>query len=459
MRWVPKVTGPFEGGVVWRLRETSDFGMRVPSAPQSGLPRILSVSIRGRKFELSLWPDPRAAEIQQASRREDPRPVNFWNSLTPAERQAFEAVAQERVFARGARLMQEGEQANYVMVIRSGWTRITVSGEHGERIIAERGPGQLVGERGALRLNLRSATVIALDTVRALAMKTEDFASFIGSHPRVLDIVESQIYDRLTEEQAGRVAESRPATPQVEPVAHPAADGPHRRELAGENCTVLLTDVVGFGGLHRDDGDRLIIRQAILDMTRTSLGKLWEQCHTEDRGDGLLIVAPPMILTAQLMERLHRQLPPALKRHNHIYGESVRIQLRIAVNVGPVTTDSFGMSGEAIIRTARLLEAPALKEAMASTRASLGIIASDFVYETAIRHTVDGWMDSHQYDAVRVRVKESDTPAWMQLIDQPSPERRLRDPLSRVRIPITSVSVIAAGSLLPPRPCCAGGVR
>ena len=52
--------------------------------------------------------------------------VNFWSSLTPAEQQAFTAVAHERAFARGATLMQEGEQANYVIVILSGWTRITV---------------------------------------------------------------------------------------------------------------------------------------------------------------------------------------------------------------------------------------------------------------------------------------------------------------------------------------------
>src|ERR1022692_276669 len=126
--------------------------------------------------------------------------VSFWNSLEPSERQAFTAVAHERNFARGARLMREGEQADYVMLILAGWTKITVQDSGGERVIAERGPGQLVGERGALRVNVRSATVVALETVHALVMRTEDFASFVSAHPRVLDVVESQIYDRLTEE-------------------------------------------------------------------------------------------------------------------------------------------------------------------------------------------------------------------------------------------------------------------
>jgi len=98
--------------------------------------------------------------------------THFLDYLAPAVRLAFTAVADERTFPRGATIMQEGDQSNYVMVILSGWTQISTSVDGGERLIAERGPGQLVGERGALRLHVRSATVTALNTVRALVMKT-----------------------------------------------------------------------------------------------------------------------------------------------------------------------------------------------------------------------------------------------------------------------------------------------
>ena len=57
-----------------------------------------------------------------------------------------------------------------------------------QRTIAERGPGQLVGERGAFQVNVRSATVVALQTVQTLVMKTEDFAAFVSAHPGVLGI-------------------------------------------------------------------------------------------------------------------------------------------------------------------------------------------------------------------------------------------------------------------------------
>ena len=89
------------------------------------------------------------------------------------------------------------------MVILGGWTQVTVRHNGSERVIAERGPGQLVGERAALRSHVRSATVTALTEVKALVMRTDDFASFISAHSRVLDVVENQIYQRLTEDPEG----------------------------------------------------------------------------------------------------------------------------------------------------------------------------------------------------------------------------------------------------------------
>lgn len=344
--------------------------------------------------------------------------MNFLDYLNSAERQAFISVAEERTFLRGARIMKEGEPADYVIVIVRGWTQITVRHNGSERVIAERGPGQLVGERGALEVNVRSANVIALGAVHTLVMRTEDFASFIDAHPRVLKFIEGQIYDRLVEEPPRNRGASLPASLPLqfaglhpESTHHPLAEGP-RRLLAGENCTVLLTDVVGFGALDRNDQDRLIIRLSSQEMMRTALGRMWDECISEDRGDGLLIVVPSHIPTAQVIAPLHRELPSELRRHNRTYSEAASIRLRVAVNVGPVMTDMVGMSGEAIIRTARLIEAPAFKDPMIATGATLGIIASEFVYETAIRHAAES-MNVNEYSLVSVNVKESSIPGWI----------------------------------------------
>jgi CRP-like cAMP-binding protein len=338
---------------------------------------------------------------QRASGRRDPGAVIFWEALDPIQRDAFRSVASPRTFAAGARLIAEGDQADYVIVILSGRTKISVDENGRERILAERGPGQLVGERAALRISVRSANVIALDTVQALAVRTGDFAAFISAHPAVLGIVESQLYDRSREDPVRYQPE--------EMLAGFRSSYPHL--LDGENCTVLLSDVVGFGARTRTDEDRRVIREALFRITHVVLQELPHVWSWDDRGDGLLTVVPPSVPTARIIQHLHKELPAAIEEHNRAHPDSARIQLRVAVNVGPVVTDTMGVSGEAIIIAARLVEAPLFKEEIDRARAALGVIASTFIYESVLRHdpSLSG------YSQVRVDVKESSTLAWVKL--------------------------------------------
>jgi Cyclic nucleotide-binding domain len=338
--------------------------------------------------------------------------MSFYSSLTPAERQALLGVATERTFARGARIMREGEPGSDVIVILEGRALITISTQDGERELAERGPGQLIGERAALRVHVRSATVTATEMVRGLVLTTGEFARFISAYPRVLDVVENQIYARLTEDPDSYSADGWPG---MFPLGRVSPEISQRQQpLVGENCTVILTDVVEFGARIRSDRDRQIIRREGLEMMQKLLGPLWGECVHEDRGDGLLIVAPPQVITAKIMECIHRELPGKLRLHNRTYTKSVRIRLRIAVNVGPVMSDPLGMSGDSIIRTARLVEAPVLKDAMRETNSELGIIVSEFVYDTVVGHAPE-YIDPDKYQRVEVISKEFKSPAWMQL--------------------------------------------
>ena len=188
---------------------------------------------------------------------------------------------------------------------------------------------------------------------------------------------------------------------------------------------MILTDVVEFGAPDRSDQDRTLIRLEGLKMMQATLGPLWEDCISEDRGDGLLIVAPPQVPTGKIIECIHRELPGKLRSHNRTYSTHARIHLRIAVNVGPVTSDQLGMSGEAIIRTARLVEAPTVKKAMAATGCGLGIVVSEFVYETAVGQA-GIFIETGEYQKVDVIIKEFRSPAWVRLVNVSPPAR---DPL------------------------------
>lgn len=186
---------------------------------------------------------------------------------------------------------------------------------------------------------------------------------------------------------------------------------------AGQNCSVLMLDVARFAAPHRTDTDRLFIRRTIYKILKSACddsGIPWATCHHEDRGDGVLIVLPPTTPTCLAVYPLLPRLRAGLRRHNRCASEATRIQLRVALDVGPVTPDEEGVSGEVIIRTARMLDAPVFKRDLARSNADLGFITSPFVYDTVIRHDPDN-IDPATYRRLGLRVKESRLSAWMHL--------------------------------------------
>lgn len=329
---------------------------------------------------------------------------SFLDSLSPSERKALTAAARERTFPRRSTPMREGNRADYVMVVLDGWVQISVSEDGQSRVIAKRGPGQLIGEVGILRINARSATVTVMDTVRALVLRTGDFAGFLSDHQRVRAIVDDQIDERLTEE---------PYRWNAFPAKTAAQSLP-----SGENWTVVHTDIVGFGAHERNDRHRRTVRTSNLLIMRASFGHLWDNCIWTDQGDGLLIIVSPAVPTTSAMERLHRELPEKVRQHNRVHEKPSRIRLRVAADVGPVSHDLVGLTGETIIHTARMLDAPVLRKAVASPSVSLGLIVSSFVYDTAIRHA-DEWANPCDYDQVEACVKESRIQARMRLFGRP----------------------------------------
>jgi hypothetical protein len=364
-----------------------DSGHIPPSTPATKHPRGTTFA----KRVAEIVGNSRLPASRRQSRGEDLTAVPFWGALTETEQRAFASVAQECNFVRGTRIMEEGEHSSQVMVIRHGWAKICVRENgpgHAEQTIAMRGPGQLVGERAAMEMTVRSASVIADETVRSLVLTPEDFIAFLHAHPAVRSIVEDQVYRR----------DRHPDKPQ----------------LNGQNCTIVNTDIVGFSQGNRNDDHRRTVRHANLSMTMKAIDSIWDSCYFEDRGDGILLVVRPDIPTGKVLECLLTSLPAALKQHNDTYAEALQIQLRVAVDVGPVVTDTIGISGDAIIRTSRMLEAAELKAAMKDRKATLGIIVSTFVYDAAVPHN-DG--TPVLYVPVQADVKESSIPARMLVID------------------------------------------
>ena len=146
------------------------------------------------------------------------------------------------------------------------------------------------------------------------------------------------------------------------------------------NCSILFTDVAGFGNPLRLDPDREVVRAALYEILRSSFeasGVPWGGCYYEDRGDGAVIVVPPTISTLRVVDPLIPELAARLRQYNRRASEVVLIQLRAALHVGPVGTDAEGLTGQAVISTARILDAPVVKERLADARADLVFAVSD----------------------------------------------------------------------------------
>ncbi len=326
-----------------------------------------------------------------------PAMPSFWQALTATEKRALMASARQWTFVAGTVLCRQDQPADHVIVIRSGWVRVCRERGGVMQFMAERGPGDIVGERAALLVRSRSATVVAIAKVRAMVVTTDDFAAFLDAHPRVLEVLERLIYSRLTEDRGDLGQEA----------------GSHA--WSGQNCSIFLTDITAFGSDCRDDEDRRAVRDLMNGFVQEafeSSGVPWLTCHREDRGDGTLIVVPPATPTRSVVDPMLAHLAAALGRHNHQASNATRIQLRAALDVGPVVADATGVSGQAIIHAARMLGAAPLRKRLAETAADLGFVASTFVYDSVIKQRPGG-VDPASYQQVVFRAKESRVTAWI----------------------------------------------
>lgn len=317
--------------------------------------------------------------------------ATFWEALAPVERHDLLARARRHLYRPEDVLCREGGVAGEVVVILSGWTRVWVREGAEQRIIAWRGAGELVGERAALMVRDRSATVTAESDVQALRVDAHDFAAFLDANPRVRAVLEQQVYRRQIEK--------------------------HDFQNVQGNCSILITDITGFSSPARTDADRQYVLDSMYGLMGeafTASGLDFGRLYQEDRGDGALVIVPPTTPTDEVVDPMLAHLAAELRRHNRRAADATRLQLRAALHVGPVQRGPKGVAGSSIITTRRMVDAPAVKRRVAETGADLAFVTSDFVFDTVIT-PAPGLVDPGSYAPVRVRLKEASLSAWLML--------------------------------------------
>ncbi|HEV2780909.1 MAG TPA: Crp/Fnr family transcriptional regulator [Actinophytocola sp.] len=117
--------------------------------------------------------------------------------LTEEEISTLEAIGDVIRFPKGNILMGEGETTTFVLLIRKGHVKVVAGSPR--RVVAIRGPGDLVGEMAAIRNKPRSASIFALEEVEALHLSATKWLTFLESNFRATLALVNTLQERLAE--------------------------------------------------------------------------------------------------------------------------------------------------------------------------------------------------------------------------------------------------------------------
>jgi hypothetical protein len=200
------------------------------------------------------------------------------------------------------------------------------------------------------------------------------------------------------------------------PFIKPAKSAMGCEEEAGY-CPMLAVDIKAFNHPERDEDVQRFLRTAMYDLLASAFDGScvqWSACHREDRGDGVLVVAPPGTPETALIDPLVDHLRAGLRRHNKLCSDLAAIRLRMAVHAGQVHFDQNGISGHAVTHLFRMLEAAAFKRAFAASDADFALVTSAALYDDVISRG-PGLIDPDMYAPINIRCKETRARAWLYL--------------------------------------------
>jgi CRP-like cAMP-binding protein len=132
--------------------------------------------------------------------------VPFLRQLSQADADALVERCHRRRFAKGEPLLRAGAAGDDVAVVLAGHVRMVAYGtDEREVIIAQRGPGELIGEMAALGGQRRTATAVAVEAVEAGFLGADELRDFLHGHPDAALVLIRTLVRRLTEADRDRV--------------------------------------------------------------------------------------------------------------------------------------------------------------------------------------------------------------------------------------------------------------
>lgn len=113
--------------------------------------------------------------------------VDLFSGLEKKDLRLLARACQERKYPAGTTLISQGDSGVGLYMIISGRVRITqaVDPDKAEVVLAEEGPGSVLGEMALLDQMPRSATITAIEDVTALLLPVWEFRTTLQQHPDI----------------------------------------------------------------------------------------------------------------------------------------------------------------------------------------------------------------------------------------------------------------------------------
>lgn len=274
---------------------------------------------------------------------------SFMERLSDADRQLLQQSLTHKVYPPGGLVFAEGHASNTLAVVWQGQVAVVKEEDDTFTLLAYRGPGEIVGEMGAMTGRPRSATVIATRETELLVAEGQEFRRLIQEHPSIseaiLDVLTARLQaadearselsceDNLLGQRLERAAEEMDAMNQLARLRQEAFDlivHDMRNPLAVLQTSLQMLRIALGVKLSGDMEDYLSLAQNSTSKVLGMVETLLESARQEAAGVDLTL--EPFNLEELLRSEIHKAQPAARELNQ-------KLEIKIKTSLPPLSAD------------------------------------------------------------------------------------------------------------------------
>jgi NTE family protein/lysophospholipid hydrolase len=167
---------------------------------------------------------------------------HLFDSLAPEVARDLESELEMFTLYSGEVLFRQGDPGDYLCLIINGRVRVLTRGDRGQdKVVAELGPGEIVGEMAVVTSDVRSATVVAVRDSQLARLTKAAFERLLMKHPMwAVQLVSHKLAQRLKDANSGYVeGRQNVSTVAIVPV--------HRGAPSSALCRQFVVALSAFG--------------------------------------------------------------------------------------------------------------------------------------------------------------------------------------------------------------------